>query len=115
MNRRIEKEKPFPDKKYLSFEDTILEANYYGLSFDFILNFTYGEMLRYIEFHREKERHRLQDQCVIAYHQAMLIAGSFINGEHGEVFEHFPYWTEDEILDIRASQAISYFNQFDDS
>lgn len=70
-------------------------------------------MLHYIEFHREKERRKLQDQSIIAYYQAMLIAGSVINGECGEVFEHFPYWTEDEILDIRANQAMAYFNQFD--
>lgn len=51
---------------------------------------------------------------ILAYHQAALTAKLVFNGTAGEVFEEFPYWTEDEILDIRAEQAINYFNNMTD-
>lgn len=91
----------------------MLEANAYGLPFEVLLHFTYGELLKYIEFHRERQRHALQDQCIIAYRQAAMLVNSIASGEFGEVFQQFPYWTEDEILNIRAQQAITYFNQFE--
>lgn len=111
MPRRKTKPFPFPNCKYLSFEDTILEANSYGLPFDILMNFTYGELLYYINYHREQHRKRLQEKSIIAYYQAAFTAKVIFDGNVGEVFEEFPYWNEDEILDIRAEQAMNYFNR----
>ena len=101
---------PFQNSKYLSFEDTILEANSYGLPFDFLVHFTYGELIYYINYHREKKRREQQEKSVLAYYQAALTAKMLFGNHVGEVFEEFSYWSEDEILDIRAEQALSYFN-----
>lgn len=107
---------PFPSSKYLSFEDTILEANSYGLPFDILMNFTFGELSYYIRYHREQKRRAYQEKSILAYYQAALTAKIMFGDKVGEVFEEFPYWTEDEILDIRAEQVVSYFNNipFDD-
>ncbi len=47
---------------------------------------------------------------MLAYYQAALTAKMLFGNQVGEIFEEFPYWSEDEILDIRAEQAVSYFN-----
>lgn len=110
LRRKRVKQFPFPNSKYLSFEDTILEANSYGLSFDILVHFTFRELKYYIEYHRERKRRQLQEKSIHAYYQAMFTAKVMFGGNVGEVFKEFPYWTEDEILDIRAEQAINYMN-----
>lgn len=47
---------------------------------------------------------------MLAYYQAALTAKMLFGNQVGEIFDEFPYWSEDEILDIRAEQAVSYFN-----
>lgn len=88
----------------------ILEANSYGLPFNILLNFTFGELKYFIEYRREQHRRSLQEKAVTAYHQAILTAKIISGGDVGEVFEEFPYWTEDEILDIKVDRAFQYFN-----
>lgn len=83
------------------------------MPFNDILNFTLGEVSKYISFHREKERRALQQQSVIAYRQALLIANCILNGESGEVYENFPFWTEDDIYEIKANSVMKYFSKFD--
>lgn len=82
------------------------------MAFSDLLNFTYGELREYIEYHRKKERRKLQEECIIAYYQSLFISKIITEGEIGEVFEYFPFWTEDEILDIRANEAVNYFSKF---
>ena len=58
----------------------ILEANAYGLSFSVILSMTYGELKRYILFHRDLERRQYQNLSQIAYIQAGVIAALRLPG-----------------------------------
>lgn len=104
---------PFTKDKILTLEDMILEANRYGLPFNFLLNFSYGELSRYIEFHRDKERLHYQNLSSIAYRQAMLTACAVAGTDVGEIYDVFPYWSEDEILDIQARKVMEYFKNID--
>lgn len=90
----------------------ILEANAYGLSFSVILSMTYGELKRYILFHRDLEKKQYQNLSQIAYIQAGVIAAAVAGEDMGPVYERFPYWTEEDILDIQAAKAMAYFDQF---
>ena len=56
----------------------------------------------------------LQEKSILAYYQAIFTAKLISEQNIGEVFEEFPYWSEDEILDIRAQQAMNYFNNIID-
>lgn len=89
----------------------ILEANAYGLSFSVILAMTYGELKRYILFHRDFEKRQYQNLSQIAYIQAGVIAAAVAGEDMGPVYERFPYWTEEDILDIQAAKTLAYFNQ----
>lgn len=89
----------------------ILEANAYGLSFSVILSMTYGELKRYILFHRDLEKKQYQNLSQIAYIQAGVIAAAVAGEDMGPVYERFPYWTEEDILDIQAAKTLAYFNQ----
>ena len=90
----------------------ILEANAYGLSFSVILSMTYGELKRYILFHRDLEKKQYQNLSQIAYIQAGVIAAAVAGGDVGAVYDLFPYWTEDDVLNIQAAKAMAYFDQF---
>ncbi|MDD6689350.1 MAG: hypothetical protein PUE56_04975 [Clostridium sp.] len=90
----------------------ILEANAYGLSFSVILSMTYGELKRYILFHRDLEKKQYQNLSQIAYIQAGVIAAAVAGEDVGAVYDLFPYWTEDDVLNIQAAKAMAYFDQF---
>lgn len=89
----------------------ILEANACGLAFSVILAMTYGELKRYILFHRDRERIQYQNLSQIAYIQAGVIASIVAGEDIGPVYECFPYWTEEDILDIQTAKTLAYFNQ----
>ena len=104
--------RPLPfGSNYCTTEDMILEANAYGLSFSVILAMTYGELKRYILFHRDFEKRQYQNLSQIAYIQAGVIAAAVAGEDMGPVYERFPYWTEEDILDIQAAKTLAYFNQ----
>ena len=65
----------------------ILEANAYGLSFSVILSMTYGELKRYILFHRDLERRQYQNLSQIAYIQAGVIAAAVAGEDVGAVYD----------------------------
>lgn len=75
-----------------------------------MMNFTYSELACYINYHREQKHREQQEKAVLSYYQAVLTAKMLFGNTVGEIFEEFPYWSEDEILDIRAEQTMSYFN-----
>ena len=102
---------PF-ESNYCTTEDMILEANAYGLSFSVILSMTYGELKRYILFHRDLEKKQYQNLSQIAYIQAGVIAAAVAGEDVGAVNDLFPYWTEDDVLNIQAAKAMAYFDQF---
>lgn len=97
--------------KYCTLDDMILEANACGLAFPVILAMTYGELKRYILFHRDRERIQYQNLSQIAYIQAGVIASIVAGEDIDPVYERFPYWTEEDILDIQAAKTLAYFNQ----
>lgn len=97
--------------KYCTLDDMILEANACGMAFPIILAMTYGELKRYILFHRDRERIQYQNLSQIAYIQAGVIASIVAGEDIGPVYERFPYWTEEDILDIQAAKTLAYFNQ----
>lgn len=102
---------PF-ESNYCTTEDMILEANAYGLSFSVILSMTYGELKRYILFHRDLEKKQYQNLSQIAYIQAGVIAAAVAGEDVGAVYDLFPYWTGNDVLDIQAAKAMAYFDQF---
>lgn len=108
-----EDSRPLPfGSNYCTTEDMILEANAYGLSFSVILSMTYGELKRYILFHRDFEKRQYQNLSQIAYIQAGVIAAAIAGEDVGAVYDLFPYWTGDDVLDIQAAKAMAYFDQF---
>lgn len=67
-------------------------------------DWTQGELLCAVQGWRERERERCQRQAVIARTHAMLI-NCVLSGEHfPEVWEAFPYWTEEEIKAARVEE-----------
>ncbi len=79
---------PF-ESNYCTTEDMILEANAYGLSFSVILSMTYGELKRYILFHRDLEKKQYQNLSQIAYIQAGVIAAAVAGEDVGAVYDLF--------------------------
>ena len=47
-----------------------------------------------------------------AYIQAGVIAAAVAGEDVGAVYDLFPYWTGDDVLDIQAAKAMAYFDQF---
>lgn len=68
-------------------------------------DWTVGELLCAIRGWRERERERCQHNAAIARTHALLINCAISGGRFPEVWEAFPYWTEEE---VKAAQVQKY-------
>lgn len=68
-------------------------------------DWTWGELLAAVNGQRERERQRGQQTAVIAFRHAVLVNRAFAGGSLPEVWEAFPFWTEDE---MRAAKTEKY-------
>ncbi|MCD8142012.1 MAG: hypothetical protein LUD83_01815 [Clostridiales bacterium] len=62
-------------------------------------------MVSAVEGMQERERLRSQRQAIIALGQAQLTARAFGGGQLPEVWEVFPFWSEEE---VRAARVEKY-------
>ena len=58
----------------------------------------------FLRARREGERRRSQCAALIAWEQAALTARAVLDGKLGEVYECFPFWTEEEIRALRVEK-----------
>lgn len=66
---------------------------------------TWGEAVLFLRARREGERRRQQCAALIAWEQAGLIARAVLEGSLGEVYECFPFWTEEEVRALRVEKC----------
>ncbi|MGM9538080.1 MAG: hypothetical protein ACI3VN_07100 [Candidatus Onthomonas sp.] len=67
-------------------------------------NWSWGELLEWLEGREEERRQQLQALSIIAWRAARLTAG-FLAGEPPEpVYELFPFWTEEEQKSLRLAR-----------
>lgn len=62
---------------------------------------TCGEAVETILARQEGHRRRMQDEAVVAYQQAGLIARAVVEGKMPEIYEVFPFWTEEEVRQMK--------------
>lgn len=65
---------------------------------------TWGEAALVIQARRERERERLQSLSVVAWAQAAVTARCVLEGKQGEVYESFPFWSEEEVRALRVEK-----------
>lgn len=80
-----------------------------GIPADQIWDYTFGEIVLHIRAHRERHHRELQERAMLAYCQAHFTGQVFAGGGKPlpEVFEAFPFWTEEE---TKAMQLEKYWN-----
>lgn len=65
---------------------------------------TWGEALLFLRGRQEAERQRAQRAALIAWEQAALTARAVLEGNLGEVYEYFPFWTDEEVRELRVEK-----------
>ena len=65
---------------------------------------TWGEGVRFLLARREGERRRNQCAALIAWEQAALTARAVLEGKLDEVYECFPFWTEEETRALKVEK-----------
>jgi hypothetical protein len=65
---------------------------------------TWGEAVTAIQARRERERRRAQALSLIAWEQAALTARAVVSGSLPEVYECFPFWTQEECIQLRVEK-----------
>ncbi|MCD8007931.1 MAG: hypothetical protein LUF68_03175 [Clostridiales bacterium] len=81
----------------MTLEELIQEGEIAGIPPWELEDLTWGEVAGAVRAQRERERRRAQQQAVIAWQQAGLIAQALTEGQLDEVYEIFSYWNEEEI------------------
>lgn len=75
-----------------------------GLSLWEMDDMTWGEILWVVEARREEQRRRAQEAAFIAYQQAGLIAQAALDGRLPDIYEVFPFWSEQEVRELRVEK-----------
>lgn len=75
-----------------------------GLSLAEMEEMTWGELIFVIEARQEGMRRRAQERSLIAYRQAGLIAQAVAEGHLPEIYDVFPFWSEEEIRGIKVER-----------
>lgn len=65
---------------------------------------TWGEAVLTVEARRGRRRVLGQQQALIAWEQAGLTAQAVLAGKLPPVYECFPFWTEEEVRQLRLEQ-----------
>lgn len=65
---------------------------------------TQGEIEAVIRANRARERRRDQNLSIIAHRHAILIAGLVTGHPATEVYNHFPFWTEEETTEMQVQK-----------
>ncbi len=58
-----------------------------------------------IQARQDAERLHCQRLATIAYVQAALTARCVLEGRMGEAWEYFPFWSEEEIREMRVEKV----------
>jgi hypothetical protein len=88
----------------LKLENLLQEGSMAGLSLWDMEDMTWGEIVQVISAQRERLRRESQNQAVIAYRQAGLIAKAVLEGKLPELWEAFPFWNEKEVKEMRLEK-----------
>ena len=88
----------------------IFEGRIAGIDFFDIENWTWGEVVEFINVKNERDNRQFKEQSKIAYIQAGLIV-SYISGNNTEmtVSEVFPYWTDEEQQEMKKQALIQKY------
>ncbi len=64
-----------------------------------------GEIVEQVQAKTERDRRERQQQAVIAYRQAEITAMAVRGGQQlPDLWEAFPFWTGEEITDMRVAK-----------
>ena len=99
---------PFANKNNnepLTVEALIKEAVIAGVSLFDCYDYTFGELIIITDAYYERQRREHKMQAIIAQRQAQLIS-AYVAGEGNsvEVYEVFPFWTEEEEKELRIQK-----------
>lgn len=89
----------------------IREGRIAGIPFFDIYDYTQGEIAEFVEAKNEADRREYKMQSVIASKQAMLISANFAGTDLGQIYDVFPFWTDEEINEFRLAQVYAFFNK----
>lgn len=79
----------------------------FGLLPDQAEALTWGEALLLLEERERGRRESRQAAALIAWEQAALTARALLEGRLGEVYECFPFWTDEEVRELKVERIRS--------
>ncbi len=88
----------------MTLDELTREGLIAGLNLFELEDMTWGEVLSVIEADRERQRRQMKDLSVIAYTQAGLTAQALTGGKIPELYELFPFWTEEEVQEMKVEK-----------
>ncbi|MDE5781483.1 MAG: hypothetical protein K2I03_08405 [Lachnospiraceae bacterium] len=82
----------------------MFEARIAGVGFFDVWNYTWGELIEYIQIFNERERRKYKNESIIAFRQAELTASWIWKHTDMNVADAFPYWSEEEKKQTRLEK-----------
>lgn len=92
-------------------DDIVREGRIHGIGFYEIYDFTVADVLEYISIDNERKRNDEKRQAVMMFNTVAMMNELLTSrtGAKVAVYEKFPYWTQEEINEMRIKQMKEYF------
>lgn len=74
-----------------------------GMDLLTICDYTLYEIIFFVECQRERELRKYKALSQIAYAQA-IVTNNTLSGEVGEIYEYFPFWAEEEVVQLKLEK-----------
>ncbi|MBS6559238.1 MAG: hypothetical protein KH355_03060 [Clostridiales bacterium] len=96
------------EKENNAIDELIQEGVIAGMDQLFIWDYTMDEIAFQIKCVRERELRKNKVLAQIAYSQAIVINNT-LSGEVGEIYEYFPFWSDEERMKLKAEKLKQQF------
>lgn len=80
-----------------------MKAAAYGFPPDSLYHYSAAELCDFIKAAQERELVSLKHASIIAYQHASL-TGSLFSGNNPEIYEVFPFWTDEEVTAAKVEK-----------
>lgn len=96
------------EKENNAIDELIQEGVIAGMDQLFVWDYTIGEIAFQIECVRERELRKNKTFAQIAYSHAVVVNNA-LNGELAEIYEYFPFWSDEERMKWKAEKLKQQF------
>lgn len=93
-------------------DEVIQEGVIAGIPAIEVWDWTFGEIMAQVRANEERRRRGGQFFASVAAGEAVMVASQFSKGTNPEIWEVFPFWTDEEVRELKVAKYRRIMGQY---